>query len=339
MYRSLIRPLMFRLDPEQAHDLTLQALRLAGALLVITKLLERSLRAHSLPLAVDAFGISFPNPLGLAAGYDKDGIAIRGLTSLGFGHIEVGTVTPNPQPGNPRPRIYRIPDEKALINRMGFPGRGADYLAHQLRRSKQKLPKVVLGVNIGKNKDTPNETAADDYLYLYEKFSPLADYIAINVSSPNTIGLRRLQAREYLQDLLQALALKRSELPQKPPLLVKLAPDLSAQELDEALDAILSTGMDGVIATNTTISRENFCSEIEGQPGGLSGAPLTKLSRDMISEIHRRTSGILPIIGVGGIMTPEDAQLALSAGATLIQVYTGMIYAGPGLIKNILEFL
>lgn len=339
MYRSLIRPLMFRLDPEQAHDLTLQALWLAGAFPVITKLIERSYRAHSLPSAVDAFGISFPNPLGLAAGYDKDGIAIRGLASLGFGHIEVGTVTPNPQPGNPRPRIYRIPDEKALINRMGFPGRGADYLAHQLRKSKQKLPTVVLGVNIGKNRDTPNETAADDYLYLYEKFSPLADYIAINVSSPNTIGLRRLQAREYLQDLLRALALKRSELPQKPPLLVKLAPDLSAQELDDALDAILSTGMDGVIATNTTISRENLCSEMGGQPGGLSGAPLTKLSRDMVSEIHRRTSGILPIIGVGGIMTPEDAQLALSAGATLIQVYTGMIYAGPGLIKNILEFL
>ena len=339
MYQRLIRPLMFRLDPEQAHNLTLKALQLVDVFPFLFGLLSRFYTAHSLPSAVNAFGLTFPNPIGMAAGYDKDGIAVPGLAALGFGHIEIGTVTPRPQLGNPRPRIFRIPAQKALINRMGFPGRGADFVANKLKRLKLRHPGMILGVNIGKNADTPNETAVEDYVHLLSTFSPLADYLAVNVSSPNTVGLRRLQAKEFLAGLLSQLAHKRSELNEKRPILVKLAPDLSSPELDDALDAILTAGMDGVIATNTTISRENLPSNIGREPGGLSGSPLTVRSREMVAEIHQRTSGELPIIGVGGIMTPEDACSMLSAGAALIQVYTGIVYAGLGLIKDILEFL
>lgn len=339
MYQRLIRPLMFRLDPEAAHDLTLKALQLVSAFPFLASLVKKLLVAHSTPSAVQAFGLTFPNPVGLSAGYDKDAIAVQGLASLGFGHVEVGTVTPKPQLGNPRPRIFRIPEERALINRMGFPGRGADFVADKLERLKFHHPGFILGVNIGKNSDTPNESAVGDYVYLLEQFSPMADYLAINVSSPNTVGLRRLQAKGYLVGLLSQLAEKRSELKEKPPILVKLAPDLSSQELDDALDAVLSSGMDGVIATNTTISRGKLGSKIGRESGGLSGAPLKDKSRQMVAEIHQRTAGKLPIIGVGGIMTPADAISMLSAGATLIQVYTGMVYAGPGLIGDILEYL
>ena len=339
MYQRLIRPLLFQLDPEQAHDLTLKALQLVGAFPFLLGLLRRFFTAYSLSSRVDAFGLTFPNPIGIAAGYDKDGIAVSGLAALGFGHIEIGTVTPRSQLGNPRPRIFRIPEQKALINRMGFPGRGADFVANKLKRLKLPDQKLILGVNIGKNADTPNEAAVEDYVRLLSTFSPLADYIAVNISSPNTVGLRRLQAKEVLAGLLSQLADKRSKMREKRPILIKLAPDLSSLELDDALDAILTTGMDGVIATNTTISRENLSSNIGREPGGLSGSPLTAQSREMVAEIHRRTAGKLPIIGVGGIMTPEDARSMLSAGATLIQVYTGMVYAGPGLIRDILEFL
>ena len=339
MYQRLIRPLLFQLDPEQAHDLTLKALQLVGAFPFLLGLLRRFFTAYSLSSRVDAFGLTFPNPIGIAAGYDKDGIAVSGLAALGFGHIEIGTVTPRSQLGNPRPRIFRIPEQKALINRMGFPGRGADFVANKLKRLKLPDQKLILGVNIGKNADTPNEAAVEDYVRLLSTFSPLADYIAVNISSPNTVGLRRLQAKEVLAGLLSQLADKRSKMREKRPILIKLAPDLSSLELDDALDAILTTGMDGVIATNTTISRENLPSNIGREPGGLSGSPLTAQSREMVAEIHRRTAGKLPIIGVGGIMTPEDARSMLSAGATLIQVYTGMVYAGPGLIRDILEFL
>lgn len=339
MYQRIIRPLMFRFDPEQAHDLTLKALQLVGAFPFLVGLIRKMLFAHSRPSTVQAFGLTFPNPVGLAAGYDKDAIAVKGLASLGFGHIEVGTVTPKPQLGNPRPRIFRIPEEQALINRMGFPGRGADFVVSKLERRILHHPGFILGINIGKNSDTPNELAVGDYIYLLERLSPVADYLAVNVSSPNTVGLRRLQAKEYLAGILSQLAAKRSELIKKPPIIVKLAPDLSSQELDDALDAILSTGMDGVIATNTTISRGNLRSKIGRESGGLSGAPLKVQSRQMVAEIHQRTGGKLPIIGVGGIMTPADAVSMFSAGANLIQVYTGMVYAGPGLIRDILEYL
>lgn len=330
------RALLFRLDPERAHALSLGLIRLAGAL-PPTRILLRALfsgPAHP----VHAFSLDFRNPIGLAAGYDKDGLGWRGLACLGFGHLELGTVTPRPQPGNPRPRLFRLPAERAIINRMGFPGLGADFLAQRL--SGPRPAGLVIGVNLGKNKDTPLAEAGGDYLALLRQFAPLADYLAINVSSPNTAGLRDLQARAELEGLLQALAGERQRqveaLGRPVPLLVKLAPDLDDEALDDALDAILASGMDGVIATNTTIRRDGLSSPLRRESGGLSGAPLTELSTAMIRKIHDRTVGRLPIVGVGGILDPASARAKLDAGATLLQVYTGLVYAGPGLVKQIL---
>ena len=336
MYQYL-RPLIFRLDPELAHNLTVGLLRLAGLLPPVRAFLRSVYAPQQRP--VEVFGLTFPNPVGLAAGYDKDGLAWRGLTMLGFGHIEVGTVTPLPQMGNPKPRIFRIPRENAVINRMGFPGRGADFVARQLSPVPHLLSPIILGVNIGKNKDTPNEEAARDYLFLLEKFAPLADYLAVNVSSPNTVGLRRLQAREALENLLAQLAEARRRSPVPRPILVKIAPDLTDAELDDALGAIMDTGMDGVIATNTTIGRSSLRSPLGEESGGLSGLPLRQRSTEMIRQIHHRTNGRLPIVGVGGIASPADAQEKFDAGASLVQVYTGMIYRGPGLVREIVSEL
>jgi dihydroorotate dehydrogenase len=338
MYPSIFRPLFFQLDPERAHNLTVYLLRLAGAVSPVGYFLRQIFSSYSHEdIAVEAFGLKFSNPVGLAAGYDKDGLAWRGLTALGFGHIEIGTVTPRPQDGNPKPRVFRIPEEQAVINRMGFPGKGADIVLQQL--SVPHRASTVIGINIGKNKDTPNEEAANDYVYLFEKFSSLADYLVVNVSSPNTVGLRRLQARDHLEDILLQLSDARLRSPVSRPILVKLAPDLTDEELDDALAAITATGMDGIIATNTTTDREGLHSPIGEEAGGLSGAPLTGKSRSMVAEVYRRTAGELPIIGVGGIMNPDDARSMLDAGASLIQVYTGLIYAGPGLVKQIVQSL
>jgi dihydroorotate dehydrogenase len=338
MYR-LIRPLLFRLDPERAHALTLNLIRLAGALPPLGAILRAWYAGPEKP--VQAFGLSFPNRVGLAAGYDKDGLGWRGLVTLGFGHIEVGTVTLRPQPGNPKPRIFRLPQNQAVINRMGFPGRGADFVRRQL--TYPRPAGLILGVNLGKNKDTPLEEAAGDYLALMKIFAPLGDYLAINVSSPNTVGLRRLQARQELESLLNELNRERqaqeARLGRRVPLLVKLAPDLSAEELADALDVLQQTGMDGVIATNTTITREGIDGIHARETGGLSGAPLGQRSTQMIRQIHRHTGGNLPIIGVGGVMNAEDARQKLDAGAILVQVYTGLVYAGPGLVKQILRGL
>jgi dihydroorotate dehydrogenase len=344
MYQT-IRPLLFRLDPEQAHRLTIGLIRLAGNTPGVPKLLRRLYPAPVRP--VQAFGLTFQNPVGLAAGYDKDGLGWRGLACLGFGHIEVGTVTPRPQPGNPTPRVFRLPEARAIINRMGFPGRGAQALVRAL--SSPRPSGLVLGVNLGKNKDTPLEEAAHDYLSLTQTFAPLADYLAINVSSPNTIGLRRLQARKELEALLIAIVEVRSQqansLNRPVPILVKLAPDLDDAELDDALEAVSQSGVDGVIATNTTISRTALAgisgpaARIAQQTGGLSGAPLRQVSTEMIRKIARRTGGSLPIIGVGGILSVDDAKEKLDAGAVLVQIYTGLIYAGPGLASQIVTSL
>lgn len=335
-----LRSLLFRLPPETAHALTLQAIRLAGNLPPVNAVVRAIFRAPQQP--VQAFGLTFPNPVGLAAGYDKDGLGWRGLAGLGFGHIEIGTVTPRPQPGNPQPRLFRLIEEQGVINRMGFPGLGAAVAARQLA-GKRRPAGLVVGVNIGKNKDTPLEEAAGDYLSLVDTFAPLADYLAVNVSSPNTPGLRKLQGGEALRALLGELAAKRQEqgtrLGRRVPLLVKLAPDLSSEELDQALDAILSTGMDGVIATNTTIGREGLRSPLAAETGGLSGAPLRERSTAMIATISRRTAGKLPVIGVGGIASTADARQKLDAGAVLVQLYTGLIYQGPALVKQILNGL
>jgi dihydroorotate dehydrogenase len=335
------RSLLFRLDPERAHGLTLNMIRLAGALPPLREILRRWFSAPALP--VQAFGLTFANPVGLAGGYDKDGLGWRGLACLGFGHVEVGTVTPLPQPGNPKPRIFRLVEDQALINRMGFPGRGAEFVARQLRRPRPAG--FVLGVNLGKNKDTPLEEAANDYLKLVRMFSDVGDYLAINVSSPNTPGLRRLQASQELEKLLSVLAQERRELLErrshlKPlPLLIKLAPDLSSEELDDVLRAILDYGMDGVIATNTTLQREGLRSPHSKETGGLSGAPLFERSREVVQQIYQRTQGRLPIIGAGGILNAVRARQMLDAGATLVQVYTGLIYQGPGLVWQILTGL
>ena len=337
---SVIRSLLFKLDPERAHHLTLQLMRMGG-LQPINSILRALYTVPAKP--VQAFGLTFKNPVGLAAGYDKDGIAVRGLSALGFGHIEVGTVTPRPQPGNPKPRVFRLVEDEAVINRMGFPGMGADFVSSQLSAISHQRT-TVIGLNLGKNKDTPLEEAANDYIALMQTFSPLADYLTINISSPNTVGLRRLQGREMLENLLGEIANERVRATgQSPlrtiPILVKLAPDLTDDELDDALGVILATGMDGVIATNTTLAREGLRSARREETGGLSGSPLTVRSEAMLGKIVRYVEGRVPIVSAGGIMNPEDAKRRLDMGAALVQVYTGLIYRGPGLVRQILRYL
>ncbi len=338
---SLLRPLIFRLPPETAHGVTLALLRAGGATPPARWLLLRAFRPACPGPSVQAFGLSFRNPVGLAAGYDKDGLGWRGLALLGFGFLELGTVTPRPQLGNPRPRVFRLVEDRAVINRMGFPGRGAEYLARRLRGPRPEG--LIVGANIGKNKDTPLECAAEDYLALARIFAPLADYLAINISSPNTPGLRSLQTRQALEPLLHALNEDRQGQSRpsgrRLPLLVKLAPDLTSDELDGALEAITATGMDGVIISNTTVSREGLTSLQASEAGGMSGAPLRARNTALVREVARRTGGRLPIIASGGIVRPEDAREKLDAGAVLVQLYTGLIYAGPGLVKAILDLV
>jgi len=292
-------------------------------------------------LHVHAFGLDFPNPIGLAAGYDKEGMGLHGLPCLGFGHFELGTVTLKGQPGNPRPRIFRLPEDQALINRMGFPNSGADPLLRRLRHGQPRG--IVLGINIGKGIDTPLDQAAGDYVRLMRAFHPYADYLAVNVSSPNTVGLRRLQARRSLEDLLAALKAERERLQAEGdrhlPVLVKLAPDLSSEELEEAVEAIQGAGMDGIIATNTTLARSGLGSIHREQAGGLSGKPLYLRALEVVEQIHAKTQGAMPIIGVGGIFDHEDARKMLRAGASLVQVYSGLVYRGPGMVRQILTGL
>ena len=347
MYQ-LIRPLIFRSSPERAHSVTLALLRMGGAIAPGRWLIRALFAPRPDGPPVHAFGLTFANPVGLAAGYDKDGLGWRGLAAMGFGHLELGTVTPRPQPGNPSPRIFRLVEDRAVINRMGFPSRGADFLAARLRGSRPAG--LIMGVNIGKNKDTPLERAGEDYLTLLRTFAPLADYLAVNVSSPNTPGLRTLQSQAALEGLLRPLAEERAAqvraaqaraaqgrtLGRPVPLLVKLAPDLTEPELDDALGAILATGMDGVILSNTTLRREGLRSPRATETGGLSGDPLRALNTEMVRRVARLVGGKLPIIASGGVMSPEDYRQKLDAGATLVQLYTGLIYAGPSLVKRVL---
>jgi dihydroorotate dehydrogenase len=357
----LFRSFLFRLDPETAHQLTLQAIRLGGNFPPSRWILAQLYKAPAKP--VHAFGLTFKNPVGLAAGYDKEALAIRGLASLGFGHLEVGTVTPRPQTGNPRPRVFRLLEDEAVINRMGFPSRGSEFVQKQLnpslreglvekffgliprsRRNVSRMVKkgdVILGINLGKNKDTPNEEAVLDYLELLQCFAPYADFLAINISSPNTVGLRQLQGRAALEALLTQLhaqrQLEEKSLDKRLPLLVKLAPDLSEKELDEAVEVILDAHMDGIIVTNTTLARDGLRSTRRGESGGLSGSPLRLRSESVLSQVVKCVDGRVPVVSVGGIMNPEDAKRRLELGATLIQLYTGLIYQGPGLVNKILK--
>jgi dihydroorotate dehydrogenase len=327
------------LEAERAHQLTLSLIHVAGGIKPINLLLQNVFAAPTKP--VQAFGLNFANPIGLAAGYDKDGLGWRGLACLGFGHIEIGTVTPQPQPGNPKPRLFRLASEGALINRLGFPGRGGDFVKKQLSGPRPKG--LILGVNIGKNKDTPLEAADQDYLELLRSFYTVADYLTINVSSPNTVGLRRLQGKFKLDHLLSRMVTERDRLAgsslHKLPLLVKLSPDLSDEELDDALEVILENHVEGIVASNTTLSRQGVQSHLAGESGGLSGKPLFKRSLEMVGKIHQQTNGKIPIVGVGGIDNTTSVQKMLDAGAVLVQIYTGLVFEGPGLVKKILREL
>jgi dihydroorotate dehydrogenase len=327
MYQAL-RPLLFKLDPEVIHKITLNLIKYAGILPPTYALLRASFEVNDPQLEVEAFGVKFHNPIGMAAGYDKDAEAVRGLSALGFGHIEVGTVTRQKQIGNPKPRVHRVIESQGVINSMGFPNSGVD--AVKIRRGEAKV-----GINIGKSKDTPLERAAEDYVELFKQVYQQADYVAINISSPNTLNLRQLQARDFIEGLLKAVMLVRDSATPRVPVLVKIAPDLSEAEIDDVLGAIELAGVDGIIATNTTIGREGIPAQYRDLPGGLSGRPLTQRSTDVIRCIARKTNGRLPIIGVGGVMNPLDALEKFEAGATLVQVYTGLVFVGPGLVKQI----
>jgi dihydroorotate dehydrogenase len=340
MYKTL-RPLIYRLTPDQAHHITIALLRLAGSLPPAAALLRAVFRPQHQGPEVAAFGRVFPNPIGMAAGYDKDGLGWRGLACLGFGHIEVGTVTPRPQPGNPPPRLFRLVEDQAVINRMGFNNRGADFLANRLKGSRPNG--LILGVNIGKNKNTPLEESHLDYLHLLQVFAPISDYLAVNISSPNTPGLRSLQNRATLEALLKPLSEEKANLQaslgRKVPVMVKLAPDLDDSELDDAVEAILENGMDGIIISNTTISRPPLKSKWANETGGLSGAPLTALSNQVLRKTIARVQGQVPVIASGGVMCPEDVKQKIDIGAALVQLYTGLIYSGPGLVKEILNYM
>src|SRR5438876_3857747 len=336
MYR-LIRPVLFRLDPERAHNLTLSGLRVLGRSKLAMRLLSALYSVNDPRLAVSAFGLNFQNPVGLAAGYDKNAVALRGLSALGFGHAEVGTVTVHAQPGNPRPRIYRVPASRALINSMGFPNDGVDKLLAHLQQPslRQGTTAPRLGINIGKGKDTLLEHAADEYAALLRRVYRFADYVTVNISSPNTLGLRQLQARSAVEQLLQAVTRARSNFTRRVPLLVKVAPDLSESELDDVLAAISACGVDGIVATNTSVARAGIPARYAGLKGGLSGEPLRPRSLAVVRYIAQQTHGRLPIVGVGGIASGDDALAMLRAGARLVQVYTGLVYAGPGLVHQI----
>jgi dihydroorotate dehydrogenase len=328
VYR-LLRPLLFSLDPEAAHHLTFAALEAGYGLGVVGQRLPAAPRT--------VMGLEFPNPVGLAAGLDKNGEHIDALAALGFGFVEVGTVTPRPQPGNPRPRLFRLPAAEAIINRMGFNNGGLDALIANVQRARWR---GVLGINIGKNFDTPLERATDDYLACLRQVYPHAGYVAVNISSPNTPGLRSLQSAEELRMLLGKLKEEQATLADRHgryvPLAVKIAPDLSPGQIDEIAHLLEREGMDAVIATNTTVSRAGTDGIAHaGEAGGLSGAPLRKLATDVIRRFATALDGALPIVGVGGIMSVEDAREKMAAGASLVQVYTGLIYRGPGLVAEI----
>jgi dihydroorotate dehydrogenase len=340
LYRSILRPLLFRLPPEKAHELALHALSATMRPRWMRKIAAQKFSAAPFG-ELERFGLKFKNPVGLAAGFDKNGVAAEGLATLGFGFIEVGTVTHLAQPGNPQPRLFRLPLDKALINRQGFNNHGAAALAQKLSH---KRPDCVLGINIGKSRAVELEQAAEDYLKSFELIYTHADYVAINVSSPNTPNLRELQRAETLESLLKALQKRNRELAQKleqqpRPLLVKIAPDLSLENLEAIVDVAQRTNLSGIIATNTTISREHLLTQKQlvascGE-GGLSGAPLRARATEIIKTIYRLTQGRLPIIGVGGIFTAADAWEKICAGASLVQLYTGFIYQGWGVVRDI----
>ena len=328
----LIRPFLFALDPERAHDLTLSLLAIGGLLRV-----THFTPANDAP--VEVMGLKFPNRVGLAAGLDKNGTAIDGLGSLGFGFLEVGTVTPRPQPGNPKPRMFRLPEHQAIINRMGFNNAGIDALRERLRQVRYR---GILGINIGKNLDTPIEQAVDDYLHCLDKAYAVASYVTVNVSSPNTRNLRQLQGASELDALLGALKSRQARLADQHgkyvPLALKIAPDLDQHQIINIADALRRHRLDAVIATNTTIGREGVeTSPLAAEAGGLSGSPLFEKSTAVIRGLTKALAGELPIIAAGGITSGERARAKLEAGAALVQIYSGLVYRGPQLVRECID--
>ncbi len=330
MYKILIRPILFLFDPESVHHFTFKLIQILHRL-GFRGVFRSMYCCNDKGLEREVFGLKFPNPVGLAAGFDKDAKLYRELSNFGFGFIEIGTLTPKPQSGNPKKRLFRLKSDQALINRMGFNNGGVEAAVERLKKNKG----VLIGGNIGKNKVTPNEEAVKDYLICFHDLYDYVDYFVVNVSSPNTPNLRALQDKEPLAKLLKALKLANSEKPLPKPILLKIAPDLTDAQLLDIIDIVAETQIEGVIATNTTIDRDGLTSDYKEETGGLSGKPLTKRSTDVIRFLATKSNNAFPIIGVGGIHTVADALEKLEAGASLVQLYTGFIYEGPNLIKQI----
>ncbi len=346
-WQSGLRKLLFTLPAERAHDLSMSSFNVLASG-PANNLLRRHYSVCDPRLETRLLGLKFQNPVGLAAGFDKDARWFHKLSGLGFGHIEVGTITGKAQPGNPQPRLFRLPQDNAIINRMGFNNGGADAAARRLARIHKARPTDILGINIGKTKLVPLESATSDYLFSFERLFAYADYFTINVSSPNTPGLRELQNRGFLVDLLGAILEKNEELAgdhgvRRKPVLVKIAPDLTEEQLQDIVSIVKEVELDGIIATNTTLSRDGLATptqQVEAiGAGGLSGKPLTVRSREVVAELYHQLGDSIPIIGVGGIMSPEDAWNMILAGASLVQVYSGFVYAGPGFVRDINRFL
>ncbi len=332
-FYRMLRRVFFLFPPETIHEAVFAVLRLP----LVSELLARMYRYEHPALHREVFGLTFRNPVGLAAGMDKNAEVFEQMGALGFGFVEIGTVTPRPQMGNPRPRLFRLPEDEALINRMGFNNQGVEAVRRRLERRKDRT--LLIGGNIGKNKDTPNERAPEDYETCFRVLYEGVDFFVVNVSSPNTPNLRQLQEKEPLRRLLLHLQEVNAGMPRRKPLLLKIAPDLNEPQLDDIIEIVRETGVDGVIATNSTVSRERLRSSPRRLekigPGGLSGKPLARRSTEVIRYLHHHSGGVFPIIGVGGIHSVEDALEKLDAGATLIELFTGFVYEGPGLIKQI----
>lgn len=330
MYKLLLRPFLFLFDPEAVHHFTFKLIRVTHNL-GLGGLFKNTYQVNDKLLERQLFGLTFPNPVGLAAGFDKNAMLYKELSNLGFGFIEIGTVTPKAQDGNEKPRLFRLQEDSAIINRMGFNNGGVEEAVERLKQNKN----VLIGGNIGKNKITPNEEAVNDYIICFEALFDYVDYFVVNVSSPNTPNLRALQEKKPLTDLLQTLQDKNNSKVKRKPIILKIAPDLTNEQLLDIIDIVSITKIDGVIATNTTISREGLKSDNKNEIGGLSGQPLTKRSTEVIRFLAEKSNKAFPIIGVGGIHSAEDALEKLDAGADLIQLYTGFIYEGPQLIQDI----
>ena len=344
IWEKVARKILFKLPAEKAHHLSMGAFDKLLTLSPISSVFSKRYTVEDDRLKTELFGLSFNNPVGLAAGFDKDAAWFAKLSALGFGHVEVGTITGQAQPGNDQPRLFRLPADNAIINRMGFNNRGADNAARRLANSRRFRQSDILGINIGKTKVVPVESATEDYLYSFERLFTFADYFTVNVSSPNTPGLRTLQNREPLIELLTSIQAKNDQLSAdhevtKKPILLKIAPDVTDEQLQDIISILKEIQLDGIIATNTTLSRADLRTpktDVEAiGNGGLSGAPLTQRSREVVSSLYSELQGEIPIIGVGGIMNGEDAWQMILAGASLVQIYTGFIYGGPGIVRDI----